>query len=178
MKNLFATLMIFVLVFQPLTLGAQAAGLQWTELQDDISMDAPGYPLPQRPVPYHEPGHLSNAMQYTTQVQTTNPKGQLEITQLRGLDAMAANGIDPLAGNYTLVSLDKIARYSVDSAGGGRLVADTFSLSGSLQKVTDTVPIGGYSAFDVAAGDLNGDYLDEQIGLYLGDGDAVTLRIG
>ena len=178
MKNILATLIVFVLVFQPLTIAAQAGGPREIEQQGDLLMDAPGYPLPQRPVPYHEPGHPSNAMQYATQAQTINLEGQVETTQLRGLDAMVADGIDPLAGNYALVSLEKIARYSMDIAGGGSLGADTFWLSDTLQTVTDTITIGSYLAYDVAAGDLNGDYLDEQIGLYLGDGDTVTLRIG
>ena len=177
MKNIFSALVVFVLILQSLTGAALGASPREIEQEGAISIDMPGYPLPQKPVPYHEPGHFSNAMQYTTQVQTINEDGQVETTQLSGLDAMAADGIDPLAGNYTLVSLDKIARYSMNTA-AGPLMAETFRLSDTLDTMPVSNTVGNYLAYDVAAGDLNGDYVDEQIGLYLGDGNTVNLRIG
>lgn len=85
--------------------------------------DGPGWPMPDKPIPYHRPGHLSTASQYRTQVEILSDDGLPETVMLSGVDAMVADGLDPLAGNHTLVSWDQLLRSS-----GDRRELETFSI--------------------------------------------------
>jgi hypothetical protein len=185
MKTAFRVIVLFTLVFQP-GLGAlpstAAQGNQPVELvspQTQAANDLPGWPMPDKPVPHHEPGHLSDAINYTSQVEVVDAMGAVETVPLSGLDAMAADGIDPLAGNYTLVGLDKVMRSAFPF---GALVynVETFSV------VTNTIDLmpgshrdfGNYPSNDIAAGDLNGDGIAEQIVAYLDSDLSVNFSIG
>ena len=80
----------------------------------------PGWPIPARPIPHHEPGHPSKAADYTTQVTRLNVEGVEEAVQLSGIDAMLADGRmdDPLQGNYRIIEENQIL---VGGLGGGGL---------------------------------------------------------
>jgi hypothetical protein len=133
----------------------------------------PGWPIPERPIPHHEPGHPSKAADYTTQVTRLNAEGVEEAVQLSGIDAMLADGRmdDPLQGNYRIIEENQIL---VGGLGGGGLDLEllTFDVVSNTQLALD--PLGGTQRSlglvirsDVAAGDLNGDGLDEQIAVWL-----------
>ena len=145
-----------------------------------MSGDQPGWPTPAKPIPYHEPGHPSKATQYTTEAQIVNAEGQTETIQLSGLDAMVADGQDPLQANYTLGSLDKIVRGGQIPSGYGTQV---LSVTGegdnrTISQLGSDYPSGVNSAIDVAAGDLNGDAIAEQVVLWLDSSNNVKMTTG
>ena len=122
-----------------------------------MSGGMPGYPLPEKPIPQHEPGHLSHALSYSTVVTGVNEAGESEPVEISGVEALAADGVDPLAGNHGLVNFDQVlvgSRYSGIQLG-------TY-YSSTLQEISSQV-IGEWRAYDLTAGDLNGDGRDEQI---------------
>jgi hypothetical protein len=120
MKKIFTFIVLFTLVFQP-ELGAltstaaqgnqpvELTSQQTTPVGDEGSM--PGWPLPDKPIPQHEPGQPSRSGSATYQVSRLNALGKEETFELTGLDAMLADGVmsDPLQGNYRLVSKEDIA---------------------------------------------------------------------
>ncbi len=138
-------------------------------------------PAPAQPIPYHDPGHLSPAVDYTTWVERVNENGIQEAVQISGLGAMMADGAldDPLAGNYRLVSMDKVFTAAFDSFGGARFNLQTYSASPIIKQIPGTQfsPGNYFRPFDVAAGDLNGDAVDEQIATWIDTSPANTRHI-
>ena len=128
----------------------------------------PAWPLPAKPIPHHEPGQPARSGSASHQVTRLNAQGLEETVQLTGLDALLADGAitDPLQGNYQLVGLDKVMFGAYD------WVTSDFSVQ-SFEFVTRTSTLGlmpnstrpfyDRRFTDIAAGDLNGDYVDEQI---------------
>jgi hypothetical protein len=143
----------------------------------------PGWPIPERPVPHHEPGHPSKAADYTTQVTRLNVEGVEEAVQLSGIDAMLADGRmdDPLQGNYRVVNRDKLmwASYG-DWFIGKALTLQTFELvTPTLRYIPGSLALKSlYRFYDIAAGDLNGDLQDEQITAWIGGGNQIYLSLG
>lgn len=84
-----------------------------------MNSDMPGYPVPKNPIPHHDPGKPSNAMDYAWETSQINAAGEDEKIQLQGLDALLASGTisDPLQGNYRMVDLDQILIAGNDHAG-------------------------------------------------------------
>ena len=121
--------------------------------------DMPGWPVPDKPIPHHEPGHLSRAGSYTTRVVRENEVGVQELAEISGVDAMVADGLDPLVGNYTLLNADKIMMSwnQNDQQSVQTFESWVSPISGS-EHVLDN-----YRSMDIAAGDLNNDGQDEQI---------------
>jgi PKD repeat protein len=93
----------------------------------------PGHPAPAKPIPHHEPGQLSRAGSYRTQVERENELGALEVVEISGVDAMAADGVDPLVGNYTLVDYEEIL-FSVSDINSQYGVQMSSALSSPQQK--------------------------------------------
>jgi hypothetical protein len=138
----------------------------------------PGWPVPDKPIPYHKPGHPSKAGSYNTQVTRMNAQGTEETVALTGLDALMADGVmnNPLQGNYRLVDLDKILVHE------GEQIRSFSALSGTVSGPLEVIP-GSERIFtgdvqSVAAGDLNGDGQDEQISAWVDSGNNLKLSIG
>ena len=53
----------------------EAASVVPISLNNQTTSDLPGWPTPEKPIPHHEPGHLSRADSYTTQVLRENEVG-------------------------------------------------------------------------------------------------------
>jgi hypothetical protein len=97
--------------------------------------------------------------------------GSEEVIQLTGLDAMVADGLDPLAGNYRLMSKDEIAVGIYD------IIDHSLNLWTYQDNSIDLVPgsetelapaaTGQRHSLDVTSGDLNGDGIDEQIAAWV-----------
>lgn len=142
----------------------------------DALTDMPGWPMPAKPIPHHEPGKASKAASYTTQVKRANAEGLLETVQIAGLDAITADGGDPFSGNYTFVEKDQLLRsaFANNSFGMNTLAISTTitDLPGSQRY------FGNYPANDIAAGDLNGDGVAEQIAAWMGDQNHIILATG
>jgi hypothetical protein len=141
----------------------------------------PSRPAPAYAIPYHEPGHLSPAVGYSTWVDRVNDEGIQETMQLNGLEAMIADGVidDPLAGNYRLVSMDKVFIADYQEVGDGSFNLQTYSVSPTIEVVPGSQFTPGlFKNFDVAAGDLNGDAIDEQIATWIQPGQAPTQSPG
>jgi hypothetical protein len=131
----------------------------------------PGWPAPQSTIPYHEPGRPSRSAAYTTQVTRLDAAGVRSTVRLTGLDAMTADGIDPLAGNYLVAESAQIM------AGGYTYAANKATLAPSEAGIARWPP-GHNPSSDVAAGDLNGDGIDEQIAAWLDDVGHLNLQVG
>ena len=154
----------------------QSAGeMVSTQIPDNL-----GWPMPEKPIPYHKPGHLSNANNYTTQVEVPGKNGLLELATLSGLDAMVNDGLDPLIGNYTLVDWDHILR---SSNATGTFSMESFSITtgdpaGIVPEPNSLNFYGGDRSTDIAAGDLNNDGRAEQIAAWLNSSNQVNFWIG
>ncbi|MEJ2304359.1 MAG: CARDB domain-containing protein [Anaerolineales bacterium] len=139
------------------------------ESQEGTGM--PGWPVPAQPVPHHEPGRLSRAGGATYQTTRLNDQGQEEPVELNGLDALLANGTltDPLQGNYRLVNLDRVLFSSYLQA---NFSLQTYTVTPTLGLMPGSqISFGDFRSHDVAAGDLNGDQLDEQLATWINPGD-------
>ncbi|MBN1665541.1 MAG: hypothetical protein JW862_00570, partial [Anaerolineales bacterium] len=179
----------FILCFgMLLTLALAATGLaEGAELHprepaaaDHPGTGMPGWPVPDKPIPQHEPGHLAQSLGYQTETTRLNQVGGEQTLQLTGLDAMVADGLDPLAGSYRLVSKDAIAL-------GYLGTTDTFPIPilkfKSYENTTlDFVPGSALSmmlaplSLELIAEDLNGDGVDEQIAVWV-DGSTKNIFI-
>ena len=191
MKKIFILVIMFVLVVQP-TFGFSKPGaaqdsqgnLLTSPLDQASNSNSgmPGWPIPAKPIPHHEPGmpaRNGNASYTTTHL---NALGEPEVIQLNGLDAMLADGTlsDPLQGNYTLVGLDKFmySEYDFDAD------PDNFSVTSYAWDGTDLITvtagtqnIGNHWISDIAAADLNRDYVDEQIIAWVNQDSQVEISI-
>jgi hypothetical protein len=138
----------------------------------------PGYPAPDKPIPHHEPGQPSRAGTYRTQVVRENELGTQEVVEISGVDAMAADGIDPLAGNYTLVNWDKVLFSSYEADSDFNLRTFEF-IPPTLTTIPDSqFSIGNYERNDITAGDLNGDGQAEQIAAWISDTNRIYISMG
>jgi hypothetical protein len=129
----------------------------------------PGWPIPARPIPHHEPGHLSGAASYSTRVKQINAEGAEETVTLTGLDALLADGVidDPLAGNHRLIDKDNVLMGTYPSGSPADFRLRTLD-SATLSEIPGSpVSFGDYRAHDVTAGDLSGDGVDEQIAAWI-----------
>jgi hypothetical protein len=126
----------------------------------------PGWPIPDKPIPRHEPGQSFQSRNTTHLVTRLNPLGEQEVVELRGLDALLANGTlsDPLQGNYRLASLDKVM-FSNYTYGSNDFSIQSFEfVTPTLNLIpSSSVSYGNIRFNAIAAGDLNGDFVDEQI---------------
>lgn len=138
--------------------------------------DLPGWPLPAKPIPHHEAGHLSPATSYTTQGQRLDEWGEMQTVQMTGLDAMVEDGYDPLAGNYTLVNSDKLLRSSY--LNGGPYGLETFAISDTISLVEGSLLTSDIMINDIAAGDLNNDGRAEQIMAWLDADSTINFSLG
>ncbi len=144
----------------------------------------PGRPAPAKPIPHHEPGQPSRAGSYRTEVQQANELGLMETVQISGADAMAADGVDPLAENYTLVSLDTVL---CSSSQGDQLNLKTLKVdvpeATSPPYAIETIPgseksVAAYPFHDIAATDLNNDGQTEQIAAWIGESNRIFMSVG
>jgi hypothetical protein len=85
-------------------------GQESTEIGEPASTDAPGWPLPEKVIPRHEAGRPVDAGSYTTWAEKEDENGLMSAVQLSGVEAMVADGLDPLLGNYRLVGQDSLLR--------------------------------------------------------------------
>ena len=189
MKKVIRFFVLFVMVLQ-LALGSlpptsaqvnqplETDNPQTAPVGDEGGM--PGWPVPDKPIPQHEPGAPSRAAGYSTQVTRLNAVGAVEVVTLSGLEAMLADGVidDPLQGNYSLVSMDDIAFGVFDN---GRIDLKTY------ETITPTLVAGSevsldpvnIQSLDITAGDLNGDGVDEQLAAWVDvDTRHIMLAIG
>lgn len=178
MKRVFIFGLIFGLLLLALLAGVvQAQGPVGEDEPETGGM--PGYPAPAKPIPHHEPGHLSRAGSYRTQVVRENELGAQEVVEISGVDAMAADGTDPLAGNYTLVNLDKILVSQYNPSNGFALRTFQFNTPTLSAIPGSQTSIGYFVANDTTAADLNGDGQAEQIAAWIDPADNhVHMSIG
>lgn len=132
----------------------------------------PGFTLPAQPIPHHRVGQPARSANATTQVERKNAQGETETVTLTGITALMAEGAmtDPLQGNYNIVKRDKILfadyAYASPTVFGVKNFAyqsgppASTSLLGSKTFANDRVNA-------IAAGDLEGDLVDEQIAAYV-----------
>lgn len=133
----------------------------------ETAIDMPGWPIPAKPVPHNTPGRRSKSGAYTSQVQWPDENGLMRNVVINGADALAADGLDPLAGGYQLVMKDQLLRGSA-IPGADQFGLETYNLSQTIQLETDSLSyFGNYSSYDIAAGDLNDDGRAEQITAWL-----------
>jgi hypothetical protein len=143
----------------------------------------PGWPIPDKPIPVHEPGRPSRAESYSTQVMQENELGVAEIVSLSGVEAMTADGLDPLAGSYRLVGKDDVAVgiYNVSSRqiGLNSYRDSTISLVPGSEITLAPAATPQRHSLVLTAGDLNGDGVDEQIAAWVDAADNyIYLAIG
>jgi hypothetical protein len=191
MKKIFSFIVLFALVFQPglgVAPSMAAQGSQGTEavsLQTSAASEGPtmpGWPVPSQPIPHHEPGQPFRGGNATAQVTQMNAQGVEETTQLRGTDAMLANGTmtDPLQGNYKLVELDKVMFSSYTRDTHIFSVQSFKFVTPTLESISNSDISYGNMRFNaIAAGDLNGDLVDEQITSWVNPSDElIRIAIG
>jgi len=152
------------------------------QLKSQNETGMPGWPTPGQPIPHHEAGQPFRSGNATYQATRLNAQGEKENVELRGLDALLANGTltDPLQGNYQLVGLDKImfSSYTRDthifSVQSFEFVTPTLSMI-----PTSTVNYDDMRFNAIATGDLNGDFVDEQITAWVNPNDKlIRIAIG
>ena len=174
MKTILTVIVLLMLAFQAPMTAAQNRTARDIVQESNLQTDPPGHPFPAVAVPHHEPGHLSSAKNYTTEVEVTNALGFAETIQLAGSDALAAHNVDPLAGNYTMANKDQVVRSGRDGNVSSYDVSST-AISG---RANSGYNFGGYYANDIASGDLNKDGIDEQIVAYLDEDSTLRLAVG
>jgi len=137
----------------------------------DTGAGMPGWPLPDQPIPHHEPGQPARVGFANYQFTQLNALGELETIELTGLDALLADGTlsDPLQGNYRLVDLDKIMFSSYALNDTNTFTTQSFEyITSTLATIPgSTINYGNIRFSAIAAGDLNGDFVDEQIAAWV-----------
>jgi PKD repeat protein len=126
----------------------------------------PGWPVPEVPVPHHEPGRPSKAAGYTTQAIIQDEMGADVTVPLSGLDALLFDGVaqDPFQGNYRMVEENQVFAGLLNTS-SSTLGTQTVDIENeALNPLVGTqASIDPVMQTDVTAGDLNGDGIDEQI---------------
>ena len=191
MKRVLAVVVLFAVLAQAGSAPTRAVSSQETAAPTPLPTFGapgamPGPPLPERPIPYHRPGRPSKAAGYTVQVTRLNAEGLAETVELTGLDALLADGTmdDPLQGNYRLVAENQVLVGALSSGDVRLSSVDVYSDTGPPPLVlnpldgTAHTPAVGALKSDVTAGDLNGDYLDEQVAAWLDASGYVRLSVG
>ena len=174
MKKICYLLIVFALLIQPGQGGLQTGAAQ-EALLGEASPGMPVWPQPGKPIPHHEPGHLSKANQYSTQVEVTGEDGASEMLEISGVDALAEDGEDPLAGNYTMINMDQVM---MSWNAGDQTTLQTYTSTLGAYPGSGWT-LGNFKSNDVAAGDLNGDGQDEQIVAWMDPADLrVYMKIG
>ncbi len=136
----------------------------------------PGWTLPAKPIPHHQPGQPSRAGNAAAQVTRMSADGSAETVQLTGMDALLADGTltDPLLGNYTVVKKQEILFGGYGYGSTNQFTASTLSYQDPpAVTLLSSQNFGDNLYSKVAAGDLNGDLVDEQIVAWL---DPATLH--
>jgi hypothetical protein len=188
-KVLFNILVISTLLLSALPAASAApdriAGAQVLQAAGEMvlaqDLDEMGWPMPEKPIPYHKSGRVSTANNYTTQVEIAGENGLLELATISGVDAMVADGLDPLIGSYTLVGWDHLLRSSNST---DAFAMETFSITteeagaGIFPEPSSLNFYGGDRSTDIAAGDLNFDGRAEQIAAWLDASNQVNFWIG
>ena len=195
MKRLWNCLLLISLLISTGSLAAPMAAAQGnsnpTSASSAIVLDEPlppleggmpGWPLPEVPVPHHEPGRPSRAAGYTTQAIIQDEMGADVVVPLSGLDALLFDGVaqDPFQGNYRLVEENQVFAGLLNT-GASTLGLQTVDIEdGALNPLDGTQDsISPVIQTDVTAGDLNGDGVDEQISAWFDDtGGDLKLSIG
>lgn len=168
--------------------GAAPQNEQWVapsalSLPQSLAGGMPDYPLPEKPIPYHRTGHPARSENYTTTITATDETGAPQTIELSGVDALAADLNDPLAGNPVFLGKDQFMMGSY--YGDGHLELRSFynpsvgdSAPGFAQMPGTWENFGPASyAYDTTAADLNGDGRDERIVAWVRDGH-ILLRTG
>ena len=178
MKGLIKFVLLFVIL---VSFGLGAANPAWGSVlnspnaadPDPSGGDMPGWPLPDKPIPHHEPGQPFRSGDATHQITQLNAQGIEETVELQGIDAMLADGTmtDPFQGNYRLVGLDKIMFGSYAYGSPNNFSVQSFELVSPTLVLTNTANYWNFRFNDIAAGDLNGDLVDEQIAAWIDPGD-------
>jgi hypothetical protein len=168
MKRIIILVILVALLVQPALALIPVAQAQGPDGEGEpASGGMPGYPAPAKPIPHHEPGQPSRAGSYRTQVVRENELGVMEEVQLSGVDAMVADGLDPLVGNYSLVNWDQILLSWHNAASD---ILDWQSLKYDdeqfLEDSERAVMAGDYY-YDITAADINGDGQAEKIIVYI-----------
>lgn len=184
MKRFLYFLVLLAMFCQPL---APASARVDSPSQPTILVDSmPGYPTPARPIPHHEPGHASKAGGATAYTTQTNAQGVAETVEVQGLTALMANGTinDPFGGNYTFVDYNNILVAQTNNNGNLRYetqqyITGTNSLT-SLNSWYDPASSRESEEKDIAAADLNGDQIDEQVVAWVNtlDSNHIQLAVG
>ena len=174
MKRLFNFALLFVIMVSFSLAGTNPARGSVLNLPDPDTPDRPGsgmprQPIPVQPLPHHETGRPSNAANYVAQVSRLNEEGVEETVQLSGLEALMADGLDPLVGNYRLVEQEDVM---LSMFWFGQLGVQThyFDPADLPLRPGSQQLLGGYTSHAATAGDLNGDLLDEQIVTWIDSG--------
>ncbi len=159
---------------------ASAAKTNMAHVEAGEDSGMPGWPTPAKPIPSDEVGKVSKAGSYSTTAQveqmdvnqaTGQPTGEVTVedVKLSGVDALAADGLDPLVGNYNLVNWDSIL---LGSADGANINLKTYKSSASAVppawETLTQIPGSEKSLpsgvdYDMTAADLNNDGQAEQI---------------
>jgi hypothetical protein len=185
MKKAMVFTLLFAVVFSPLLVPSQAEGTTDSEPEqlsltvNELALKSnpiegggmPGWPIPAQPIPHHKPGQPSRSGNTTHQVTRLNADGVKEKVELTGLDALLADGTmrDPFQGNYQLARLDKLmfSSYNYGSPNDFTLESLEF-VTPTLELIPGSAEHYGNVRFNaIAAGDLNGDYVDEQIAAWV-----------
>ena len=148
----------------------QAAPQDALSLPNSLTGGMPDYPLPEKPIPYHRTGHPARSENYTTAITVTDESGAPWTVELSGVDALAADLNDPLAGSPMLLDKDQIMMGAYSTAGKPEVELHSFysttvgSKPGFAEMPGTWEDLGkGSYAYDLTAADLNGDGRDERI---------------
>jgi hypothetical protein len=182
MSRIFTFVVILGMIASLFPMGAAASSLPSTQSalsQGDVSTEQPtgmpGFPIPAKPLPHHEPGQPARSGDATTSIAQVNAEGKAETVELKGMDALLADGTlsDPLAGNYSLLNLDKIFFTNLDTSQSvfnsttyviaDWLPPDPVTHIPNVDRIGSVGNYGNVRFATSAAGDLNGDGVDEQI---------------
>jgi len=107
MKKIFVLVVLFAMVFQPGSGTLRPAAAQETQSLGNASLQTQGdsagsgmpvWPVPEKPIPHHEPGQPARSASASYQTTTLNAQGESETFELHGMDALLADGTmtDPL----------------------------------------------------------------------------------
>lgn len=102
--------------------------------------EMPGWPVPDKIIPYHEPGRPSRADGYSTTTIRQDEMGADQVVLLTGLDALLIDGVmnDPFQGNYRLVEENQILSGLLNTATNTLTEQTTEVESSTLNLLDDT----------------------------------------
>lgn len=170
--NIFLSLCILLSLGSAVIHPVQGGAL--SNAQDVQETGMPDRPIPDKGIPYHEPGRPFIGAEYSTNVKVQNSYGAEEQVALTGIDAMMADGImnDPLQSNYTMVNEHQIL---VAKDGGVIGLTVPYTATTAQNSITNPTFMDGSNSLPAqntnttevmlptSVDDLNGDGIDEQI---------------